>query len=81
MVFWFWFTPIFYQTEHVPAPYRSAIRMNPLTHVVEGYRKLLLENSLPDLYSFLLLLLFSLAIFGLGGLVFRNTKREFVDVL
>jgi len=81
MVFWFWFTPIFYQVEHVPTPYRSAIQLNPLTHVVEGYRKILLENSLPDPYSFLLLLLFSLAVFGFGGFVFRNTKREFVDVL
>jgi len=81
MVFWFWFTPIFYQVEHVPSPYQSAIRLNPLTHVVEGYRDLLLENVLPDFYSFLMLLLFSVAVFGLGGFVFRNTKREFVDVL
>ncbi|RPJ86355.1 MAG: ABC transporter permease [Acidobacteria bacterium] len=81
MVFWFWFTPIFYQVEHVPSPYRSAIQLNPLTYVVEGYRDLLLENVLPNPYSFLVLLLFSVAVFGLGGFVFRNTKREFVDVL
>lgn len=81
MVFWFWFTPIFYQVEHVPAPYRTAIRLNPLTHVVEGYRRLLLENTLPEPYSFLVLLFLSVAVFGLGGFVFRNTKREFVDVL
>ncbi len=81
MIFWFWFTPIFYQVEHVPSPYRSAIQLNPLTHVVEGYRKLLLENTLPDAHSFLVLLLFSVAVFGFGGFVFRNTKREFVDVL
>jgi ABC-type polysaccharide/polyol phosphate export permease len=81
MVFWFWFTPIFYQIEHVPTAYQPVIRLNPLTHVVEGYRRLLLENVLPDPYSFLVLLLFSVAVFGLGGFVFRNTKREFVDVL
>jgi len=81
MVFWFWFTPIFYQVDHVPAPYRIGINLNPLTHFVEGYRRVLLENQWPDLYSAAVLVAFSLGAFGLGGVVFRNTKREFVDVL
>jgi ABC-type polysaccharide/polyol phosphate export permease len=81
MVFWFWFTPVFYQVRSVPEAYRPWIRFNPLSHVVEGYRRLLLENQLPELSSFLVLAASALAAFLLGGFVFRNTKREFVDVL
>jgi len=81
MVFWFWFTPVFYQAKDVPAPYRFWIQLNPLTHVVHGYRTALLENRLPEPQSLGLLALFAITAFCLGGLVFRNTKREFVDVL
>jgi ABC-type polysaccharide/polyol phosphate export permease len=81
LVFWFWFTPIFYSTSQVPEPYRSLIALNPLTHVVEGYRLVLLEGSIPDPKGLLILAGFALLSFFIGGYVFRNTKREFADVL
>lgn len=81
MVFWFWVTPIFYSVEMIPPAYRSWMRFNPLSHVVEGYRRVLLENRFPDPTSLLLLLGLAVAAFVLGGWVFRNTKREFIDVL
>ena len=81
MILWFWFTPIFYQVEAVPLEYRSLVWLNPLSHVVEGYRSLLLVGEPPDVASFGSLAVFSVVVFLLGGIVFRNTKREFVDVL
>ncbi len=81
MIFWFWFTPVFYQASDVPARYRFWILLNPLTHVVHGYRSALLENRLPEARSLGLLALFAIIAFLVGGLVFRSTKREFVDVL
>ena len=81
LVFWFWFTPIFYQLEMVPGGYRTWIRFNPLTHVVEGYRRMLLENRWPEIESLLWLGACALVAFILGGVVFRNSKREFADVL
>ena len=81
MIFWFWFTPIFYEIEMVPSAFRFWIRLNPLGHVVEGYRRLLLENLWPETTSLLFLSACALSVFVLGGLVFRSTKREFIDVL
>ena len=81
MVFWFWFTPVFYNVEMVPAALRPWIRFNPLSQVAEGYRDILLENRFPDLTSLFLLLSFALTAFVVGGFVFRSTKKEFVDVL
>ena len=81
LVFWFWFTPIFYEIEMVPKVFRVWIEINPLSHIVEGYRSLLLENRVPDLMSLGWLTCSSLMLFGIGGFVFRNTKRDFVDVL
>jgi ABC-type polysaccharide/polyol phosphate export permease len=57
------------------------ILFNPLSYVVEGYRNSLLEGRLPDPGHLLVLLGFALFVFVLGGYVFRNTKREFIDVI
>ena len=81
LVFWFWFTPIFYRVDMVPPRFQPWLRLNPLTHVVEGYRLLLLEGRIPGPESWLALAGFSLAIFFLGGLAFRGMKREFADAL
>ena len=81
LIFWFWFTPIFYTLEMVPESLQVGVYLNPLTHVVEAYRRLLLENRLPELSSTLLLVGYAVTFLALGGWVFRSTKREFVDVL
>lgn len=81
MVFWFWFTPIFYGVERVPEVFRPWIRLNPISHAVEGYRALLLTNEFPHLASLGWLAAAAVAAAMVGGVVFRNTKREFVDVL
>ena len=81
LTFWFWFTPIFFTADRLPAKLRFLVRWNPLAHVVAGYRDCLLRRRLPDLQELALLALVSALVFAAGGIFFRMTKREFVDVL
>lgn len=81
LTFWFWFTPIFYSTNRFPPKLLFLIQFNPLAHIVTGYRDCMLRMRMPDLNILAVLALSSLAVFVLGGLFFRKTKREFVDVL
>jgi len=83
MVMWFWFTPIFYSmdNQNIPEKLRLLLYLNPLSYVVRGYRACFLEHRVPDSGELLILSGFALAAFILGGLLFRNTKREFIDVL
>lgn len=83
MVMWFWFTPIFYSMDNpnIPEKLRMLLYLNPLSYVVRGYRASFLEHRAPDLEELLILVVFSIAAFLAGGLLFRNTKREFIDVL
>jgi lipopolysaccharide transport system permease protein len=81
LTFWFWFTPIFYSTNRFPPKLLFLIRFNPLAHVVTGYRDCLLRMHMPDMHILAILALASLAVFVAGGMFFRKTKREFVDVL
>ncbi len=83
MVMWFWFTPIFYSMDNpnIPGKLRMLLYLNPLSYVVRGYRACFLEHRIPDPGELLILAGFAFAAFILGGLLFRNTKREFIDVL
>lgn len=81
LVFWFWFTPVFYTLELVPDPYRVWLGLNPLAWVVHGYRDSLLEGRVPRLTEMAVLGVLALVVVVGGGVVFRKTKREFVDVL
>jgi len=81
LTFWFWFTPIFYSPEQFPANYLFVVQWNPLAQVVTGYRDCLLRMTMPNLAVLAPLALVSVLVFAAGGYFFRNTKREFVDVL
>ncbi len=81
LTFWFWFTPIFYTADRFPAKLMILIRLNPMAHVVVGYRDCLLRRQMPDMKILAILTTVSVVIFMVGGLFFRKTKREFVDVL
>jgi len=81
LTFWFWFTPIFFSADRIPQSLKFMVRWNPLAYVVTGYRDCLLRVQLPDLRGLGFLAIVSLAVFIAGGIFFRQTKREFVDVL
>ena len=81
LTFWFWFTPIFYTWDRFPKKLLFLVKLNPMAHVVMGYRDCLLRRQMPNLKILSVLAVVSLAIFAAGGFFFRKTKREFVDVL
>ena len=81
LTFWFWFTPIFYTTDRFPPKLMFLARLNPMAPVVMGYRDCLLRMRMPDLGVLAVFAVVSIAVFAAGGLFFRRTKREFVDVL
>jgi lipopolysaccharide transport system permease protein len=81
LTFWFWFTPIFYTTDRFPPKLLFLVRLNPLAPVVLGYRDCLLRMRMPDIKVLAVLAVVSFVVFMAGGLFFRRTKREFVDVL
>ena len=81
LTFWFWFTPIFYSIDRFPPKMLFLVQWNPLAHFVGGYRDCLLRMRMPDLSVLAVLAVASLLIFVAGGMFFRKTKREFVDVL
>ena len=90
LVFWFWFTPIFYTPDLIQEAVQRHPNVgrllflsewNPLAQVVIAYRQCLLAGEMPDLRVLAGLCAASIGVFIAGGIFFRHIKREFVDVL
>jgi lipopolysaccharide transport system permease protein len=81
MFLWFWFTPVLYPIEGVPENLRFLFRFNPVATIVTGYRSSLLQLTQPALTQTAIVMVVSIAVSVLGGLLFKQTKPAFPDVL
>jgi ABC-2 type transport system permease protein len=75
----FYFTPIAYPVELIPADMKWVIELNPLYHFVEAFRTVLYHAQVLPLNRWLLLV--ALATFSLliGLLVFKRLERGFIS--
>lgn len=77
----FFATPVLYPLEKVPEPFRTFVRLNPLTSIVENFRRLVFRGQMPD-WSELAAWTAVTAMVAVGGYAwFMNTKKGFADVL
>jgi len=74
-------TPIFYPLEIVPDWLRPIMRLNPLTSIVENFRRVILWGALPNWAELWMWMLLSGAIMLLGYAWFTKTKKAFADVI
>jgi homopolymeric O-antigen transport system permease protein len=78
---WMFLCPIVYPASMVPKGLLPWFRINPFLPVVDGYRSVLLNGTLPDGFLYLYLVGMSLLIFFLGYYWFSRTKKAFADVV
>jgi len=74
-------TPIIYPLSIVPMSIRPYYVLNPMAGVIEGYRRILLHNSMPDWPSMGAAVVISLLMFLLGLLYFKRVEFKLADVL
>jgi ABC-type polysaccharide/polyol phosphate export permease len=55
--------------------------LNPIAVIVTGYRNSLLHLNQPGFAQTAVVMMISIAVFVLGGLLFKQTKPAFPDVL
>jgi lipopolysaccharide transport system permease protein len=75
----FFFTPVFYEVSTIPEVYQPLFRLNPMAHVLNAYRELLLHGRVPDVLLLLFLYLVSVSLLALGCLIFRKASHRFVE--
>lgn len=74
-------TPIFYTLDMVPGKFKPLIKLNPMTHVINGYRDVMFYKRMPNLKALGIILGVSILIFTLGYIFFKNTEKSFVEEL
>jgi ABC-type polysaccharide/polyol phosphate export permease len=81
MTLWMFLTPIFYPPDVIPARVQWMLTLNPMYHVIESYRALILERQLPAAEHVAILGSMALAAFLAGHWFFHRSKHAFVEVL
>lgn len=81
LTFWWWITPVFLMESQFPVWSRIVLTTNPLAYFVRAYRVMLLGTAPPPLADVATMAAISIVTFVAGGLIFRQLKKGFADVL
>ncbi|SAK76525.1 ABC polysaccharide/polyol phosphate export pump, inner membrane subunit [Caballeronia temeraria] len=73
--------PVFYPMTSVPQALRPVIMLNPLTFVIDEFRKVAIWGGQVDWKGWLIYCVVAYAIATLGLLWFQKTRKGFADVL
>lgn len=73
--------PIFYPISAVPEKYRFILQLNPLAHVIEMSRSLIVDGVVPSMLSVVLVWLVGGMLGIFGCIWFNRTKSAFSDIL
>ncbi|MGI8649324.1 MAG: ABC transporter permease, partial [Rubrobacter sp.] len=77
----FFATPIIWPVSLVPDHLRLLVTLNPLAFLVEAYRDIVLEGTLPPLSHVGWFTLFSVGVFVVGFAMFLKLKPRFADLV
>ena len=77
----FYLTPVFYSLENVGREYGKLFTLNPMAVLVQSYRAILYEGTIPDVSTLLVATTVSVTIFGLGYLAYRRDILNVYDFL
>lgn len=74
-------TPIFYPISIIPANFRLVLFLNPLTFIVNHFRRVILWGQLPDWRGFFVMTVATFVVCMLGYMWFMKSKKTFADVV
>lgn len=78
---WMFATPVVYPLSAVPPWLRTYYILNPMTGVIENFRRVVLQNTAPDMPSLLASTIFSLLALPLAYLYFKQREATMADVI
>lgn len=81
MQLWFYLTPIIYPTSIIPESYRGLAGLNPMCGIIEGFRSAILPSRQVDWQQLSISLAITLLLLVIGYIYFRNTERNFADII
>jgi lipopolysaccharide transport system permease protein len=77
----FYLTPVFYDAKAVPARYWSLYRLNPMMHLIDAYRAILIWGKEPDGLVLVGIGIVASGLLWLGYSIFTRASYRFVEEL
>jgi len=81
MMLAFYLTPVFYNPRLVAERFGGILWFNPMSHVLQGYRTILIDGDFPDFAALGVVLLISLVVMAFGIWIFERQSAGFVEEL
>ncbi len=78
---WLYISPVMYPLSMVPEKYRIFLMVNPMTHLLEIYRSLILKQELPNWMGVIYIGVFTIFLLWVGQALFMKLKPVFDDYL
>lgn len=77
----FYLTPILYETNVIPEQIRSIYTLNPMVHLIDAYRAILIQGTLPDFLPLLIISLVAAGLLQMTYRIFREASYHFAEEL
>lgn len=77
----FWLTPVFYLASRVPSQYRAIYDLNPMQHIIDGYRDVLLFGKSPNYAALSAVAICAVALLAFSYKLFAHRCDRFVEEL
>jgi ABC-2 type transport system permease protein len=77
----FWGTPIVYPAEMAPAALQTWFRLSPVSGFIEAYQALLVRHRLPDAFTVVTLVAWTVVAIVVGHALFRRLSPTFAEAV
>lgn len=77
----FFLTPIVYPSTRIPANFQFILYINPLTFIVNHFRRVILWGQIPDWGDYIIITAATGLVCLLGYIWFMKSKKTFADVI
>lgn len=74
-------SPVFFPLGTGPDIFVLVCRLNPITYMIENFRRVTLYGKLPDLEYFIISCVCAVLFIWIGNAIFKRAKEGFADVL
>ena len=77
----FYGTPIVYSIDSVPSNFKWLVKLNPMSYLIEGYRAIFYNKTLPDFYNLGKSLIIGIILCVIGYMIFKKLEKRFAEEL
>lgn len=78
---WLYVTPVIYPLSVIPQRYRPIFYLNPMTGVIDAYRRVIVQGQPPDFGLLAISAVLSLILLALGYRYFKGVEMQLADVI